>query len=101
MHKWCSGIRGKLEKDNNFKCQASANHHTGIAEDFPGIELNGQSLKIVEKFCYLGGTTGARGGADDIVITRTKSEGSKFSNLVQFSNFALKGKKCIIFYMCL
>ena len=56
----------------------------------------------MEKFCYLGGTTGARGGADDIVITRTTSEGSKFSNLVPLvTRFALKGKKCIIFYMCL
>ena len=84
------------------KCQASANHHTGITEDFPGIELTGQSLKIVEKFCYLGGTIGATGGSDDVVITRTRSEGSKFSNLVPLVTwFALKGKKCIIFYMCL
>ena len=56
----------------------------------------------MEKFCYLGGTIGARGGADYIVITRTRSEGSKFSNLVPLVTwFALKGKKCIIFYMCL
>ena len=26
---------------------------TDIVEDCPGIELNDQSLEIVEKFCYL------------------------------------------------
>ena len=50
VHKRCSGIRGKPEEESNFKCEASANQHTGIAEGFPGIELNGQSLKIMEKF---------------------------------------------------
>ena len=49
VHKRCSGIRGKPEEESNLKCEASANKQTGIA-GFPGIELNGQSLKIVEKF---------------------------------------------------
>ena len=79
VHKWCSGIRGKLEKDSNFKCQASANHHAEIAENFPGIGLNGQSVKIVEKFCYLGGTVGARGVADDIIYLPLKAKNALYS----------------------
>ena len=50
----------------------------------------------MEKFCYLDGTIGARGGADDIVITRTRSEGSKFSNSVPLvTRFALKAKNAL------
>ena len=102
VHERCSGIRAKLEKDSNFKCQSSANQHIGIAEDFPGIELNGQSLKIVEKFCYLCDKIGTRGGEDYIVITRTRIGGSKFTDLGPLvTRFAFKGKKCITFYMCL
>ena len=98
----CSGITGKLEKDSNFKCQSSANQHTGIAEDFPGIELNGQSLKIVEKFCYLCGKIGRRGDEDYIVITTTRMGGIKFTDLgLLLTRFAFKSKKCITLYMCL
>ena len=45
-----------------------------MAEDCPGIQLNGHSLEIVEKFCYLSDTIGARGAAFDSVITRIKGE---------------------------
>ena len=56
MHNKCNVIRGKLKKDSKLKCQACANQQTDIAGDFPGIELNGQSLEIVEKFCHLDDT---------------------------------------------
>ena len=44
----------------NFKCQTCVNQRTGIPDDSPGKGLNGQSLEIVEKFCYLGDTVGFR-----------------------------------------
>ena len=44
-----------------------------IAEDCPDIELKGKSLGVVEKFCYLGGIIGARGGVFDSIITRISS----------------------------
>ena len=62
VHKRFSGIRGKLKKDSKFKCQTCANKQIHIAEDCPGIEMNGQSLEIVEKFCSRGDTSGAREG---------------------------------------
>ena len=52
-----------LFTDNKFKCQTYANQHKYIAEDCAGIGLNGQSFEIVQKFCYLGETRGAKGGA--------------------------------------
>ena len=42
-------------QNSKFKCQSCANQQVNIAEDCPGIELNGQSLEIVEKFFYLVG----------------------------------------------
>ena len=74
VHERCSGIRGKLKEDGKFKCQTCANQQTDIAEGCPGTKLNGQSLEIVEQFCYLGDTTEARGGAFDIVTTRIMSQ---------------------------
>ena len=70
MHKRYRGIRGKLKEDTKFK---RANQQTDIAEDFRGMELNSQSLEIVEKFCDLGDTIGARGNAVGSVITRIRS----------------------------
>ena len=43
---------------------------TDTPEDCLGMGLNGQPLEIVETFCYLGDTVGARMGANDIVTTR-------------------------------
>ena len=60
VHKKYSAGRAKLKEDKNFKCQVFANQQTNIAEDCPSIESNGQSLEIIEMFCYLGGTIGAR-----------------------------------------
>ena len=43
-----------------------------MMEDCPCLELNGQFLEIMENFCYLGDTIGARGGAFDRAITRIR-----------------------------
>ena len=44
----CSGIRGKLKEDGKFKFRRCENQQTGMVEDYPGIQLNDQSLEIVE-----------------------------------------------------
>lgn len=41
-----------------IKCQTYANQLTDIAGNCPGIELNGQSLKMVKKFYCLRDTIG-------------------------------------------
>ena len=40
-------VLGKLKEDGKFKC---VKQQRGKGEHFQGIELNGQSLEIVEKF---------------------------------------------------
>ena len=44
-----------------------------MAEDYPSIELNGQSLETEEKCCYFGDKIVSQGGAVDSVITRVRS----------------------------
>ena len=62
LHNKCSSTNGKLEEDNKFKCQILATQRTDIAEDGPGIKNSMfRSTEILEKFCYLGGATGAGG----------------------------------------
>ena len=56
VHKRC--IRGKQKEYSMIKCQTYANQLTDIAGNYPGIELNGQSLKMVEKFYCLRDTIG-------------------------------------------
>ena len=53
VHKRCSGIKGKLKEDGEFRCQTYTNEQTVKAQDRTCLWLNGQSLEILEKFCYL------------------------------------------------
>ena len=62
VHKRCSGITGKLKENSNYKRQTRSNQQTDIAEDCQDIELNGQSLEIVEKLCDVGHTLGITKG---------------------------------------
>ena len=61
---------------------AMSKYQTKIAENCSVIELNDQSLEIVKKCCYLGGTIGARAGAFDSVKTMIKGSLCTFSILV-------------------
>ena len=38
---------GRVKEDGKFNCEACANQQTDIAENCPGIKLNGQSLTLV------------------------------------------------------
>ena len=84
VHRKCSGIRGKLKEDSLFKYQTCANQQTNIAEDCPGIELNGRSLEIVEKFFCLSDTIEAREVAIDNGITRIRSGWCRLRDLMPF-----------------
>lgn len=52
-----------------LKCQTA-----DIADDCPSKKLNGHSLEIVEKCCYLGNTIGDNRGVVDCVITWIRNE---------------------------
>ena len=48
-----SGIRGKLKEDIRLEGQKYPKQQADIAEECVGTEINYQSLKSLEKFCYL------------------------------------------------
>ena len=77
VHMRCSGIRDKLKEDNKFVWTKQL---IDIAEDCPGIWINGQSLETKEKFCFLGNTR--KRIAVDNFITNITSGWSRFRNLV-------------------
>lgn len=53
VNKRCSSIRGRVKQDVEFKCWICAvqEKDTGC----PGVLLNDVPLKLVKKFCCLGG----------------------------------------------
>ena len=74
VHRIWSGIRGTLKEDSKFKYHKCASQPTDVAEDCPGIKLNGQPIEIVEKYCYLHNTIGAKGGTVDSITIKIRSE---------------------------
>ena len=53
---WCSVIWGTMKWDNKFKYQTCAIKETCTVQECLGV----QSLQVVETFCYLSKTIGAR-----------------------------------------
>ena len=56
-----------------FKCRIYASHEADLAKGCSCIKLNFQSFEAVDIFCYLCDTVGARRGAGDNILARTKS----------------------------
>ena len=59
MHKRCSGIRDRLTQTDDFTCQTRVSLKTNTAKICPGIALDGPSLEVEKKSCYLGAKIGA------------------------------------------
>ena len=41
-------VKGKLKQDDKFKSWTCASEQTDTVEEFHSIEINGQSLKVLE-----------------------------------------------------
>ena len=83
IHKRCSGVKGRLKRDDNFKCSKCLSGRV-VVDDSERIEVTvgtDGKLECVEKFCYLGDMIGAGGGAKDASITRVRCAWSKFREL--------------------
>ena len=75
IHKRFCGIKGELKEDSEFEYQTCAIEETDIPEECPGIQLNGQSLEIVEKFCYCSHEIRAKARAVTNAIRKAKADG--------------------------
>ena len=81
VHKRCSGIKGKLASGQEYTCSKCSADCPPEAENVV-VNCGGQKIDVVEKFCYLGDTIGARGGAEESVTARIQSAWNKFRELL-------------------
>ncbi|KAK3892880.1 hypothetical protein Pcinc_003281 [Petrolisthes cinctipes] len=70
VHKKCSGITGRLKDDKRFMCKRCKKMAVADDSDIEKVYLDGEAIEVVEKFCYLGDTIGAQGGAGAGVMAR-------------------------------
>lgn len=61
MYKRYRAISGGLKLDDEFKWCTCASQETDLAEECLRVEFDGQSFKVMKKFCCLGITIGTRG----------------------------------------
>ncbi|KAK3893379.1 hypothetical protein Pcinc_002812 [Petrolisthes cinctipes] len=82
VHKKCSGITGRLKDDKRFMCKRCKKMAVADDSDIEKVYLDGEAIEVVEKFCYLGDTIGAQGGAGAGVMARVRRGWSKFRELL-------------------
>ena len=83
VHKKCSGIKGPLRPDPEFRCARCLGTARAIDErDVSEVEVGNEKLEVVPEFCYLGDMFSAGGGCELAAITRCKCAWGKFHQLL-------------------
>ena len=73
MHKKCSGNKGRLLPDSQFKCARCLGTARAIDErQSLEAEVGNEKLEVVPEFCYLGDMLSAGGGCELAAITCCK-----------------------------
>ena len=83
IHKKCSGIKGPLHPDPDFRCARCL----GKARPIDGrlvkeVQVDDEKVEAVPEFCYLGDMLSAGGGCELAAVTRCKSAWGKFRQLL-------------------
>ena len=81
VHKKCSGIKGLLTSDLNFRCARCL----GTARSgrlVKKVMIGDEKLEVVPEFCYLGDMLSAGVGCELASITRCKCAWAKFRQLL-------------------
>ena len=83
VHKKCSGIKGPLHPDPEFRCARCLGTARAIDErEISEVEVGNEKLEVVPEFCYLGDMLSAGGGCELAAITRCKCAWGKFRQLL-------------------
>ena len=83
VHKKCSGIKGPLRPDPEFRCARWLGTARAIDErEVSEVEVGNEKLEVVPEFCYLGDMLSAGGGCELAAITRCKCAWGKFRQLL-------------------
>ena len=73
---------GNIEKLVNFTCRNCAVGGVKVVDELKQFVLgNGEKVKVVEKFCYLGDVIGKWGGAEESSRARVRCAWGKFMEL--------------------
>ena len=65
VHKKCSGIKGRLPPDSEFRCALCLGTARAIDErQSVEVEVGNERLEVVPEFCYLGDMLSAGGGCE-------------------------------------
>ena len=83
VHKKCSGIKGPLRPDPEFRCARCLGTARAIDErEVSEVEVGNEKLEVVPEFCYLGDMLSAGGGCELAAITCCKCAWGKFRQLL-------------------
>ena len=83
VHKKCSGIKGPLRPDPEFRCARCLGTARAIDErEVSEVEVGNENLEVVPEFCYLEDMLSAGGGCELAAITRCKCAWGKFRQLL-------------------
>ena len=83
VHKKCSGIKGPLRPDPEFRCARCLGTARAIDErEVSEVEVRNEKPEVVPEFCYLGDMLSAGGGCELAAITRCKCAWGKFRQLL-------------------
>ena len=90
VHSKCSGIKGPLRPDPEFRCARCLGTARAIDErEVSGFEVGNEKLEVVPEFCYLGDMLYAGGGCEVAAITRCKCAWASSANCFPFSPTAI------------
>ena len=83
VHKKCSGIKGPLRPDPEFRCARCLGTSRAIDErEVSEVEVGNEKLEVVPEFCYLGDMLSAGCSCELAAITRCKCAWGKFRQLL-------------------
>ena len=82
VHKKCSGIKGRLLPDSDFRWVRCLGTARAIERQSLEFEVGNEKLEVVPEFCYLGYMLSAGGGCELAAITPCKCAWGKFRQLL-------------------
>ena len=82
VHHRCSGMKGRLRPDPNYKCRTCSKERVVTAPQVKQVEIGNEQLEVVKSFCYLGDVTNESGGCYSATSARIRSAWKKFHELI-------------------
>ena len=89
-HKKCSGIKGPLRPDPDFRCTRCQGKAWPIdGRTVKEVKVDDEKLEAVPEFCYLGDMLSAGGGCELAAVTTANVLGASSANCSPFSQTAM------------